>query len=299
MMRKKVPMYLLALLMHWYDSQTSYVRWDNIESNLFSLSNGVRQGSLLSPLLFAFYMDDLSTELNSLPIGCTSGSRVLNHLFYADDIVLLSPSVIGLRRLVSCCEQYADSHDVIFNPAKSVNIRFASENISYQPGTIRVNGTALRWTDSVKYLGVTLTRNLDDRLEINSQMRNFYARANCLSRTFTQCSISVKLLLFQSFCLNFYLVHLWLKFPQFVFNRFRIAVNNMLRKLIGLPRYSSASEMFVFYRLDNVDAMIRKQRANFYRRLLTCENPLVRSFVDSFAFASSPLRLLIIEQTII
>ena len=47
------------------------------------------QGGILSPFLFNVYMDDLSVNLKKCPTGCIAGGTVVNHLMYADDIVLL------------------------------------------------------------------------------------------------------------------------------------------------------------------------------------------------------------------
>ena len=67
-------------------------------SNTLSVSNGVRQGGLLSPYLFNVYMDGLSTLLTET--GCMAGEIAVNHLMYADDIVPMSPSATGLQKLL-------------------------------------------------------------------------------------------------------------------------------------------------------------------------------------------------------
>ena len=63
----------------------SCVRWDNSWSEFFMLSFGVRQGSVLSPLLFAVYINDL---IMSFPNNCG-----VYAILYADDILLISPTV--------------------------------------------------------------------------------------------------------------------------------------------------------------------------------------------------------------
>jgi hypothetical protein len=73
--------------------------WGNIYSNNVSASNGVRQGDKVSPFLFNLYMDELSAILDKADIGCVIGNQKINHLLYADDIVLFSPSVRGLQGL--------------------------------------------------------------------------------------------------------------------------------------------------------------------------------------------------------
>ena len=78
------------------------VRWGGgaggVLSDNLSVSNGVRQGGILSPYLCNVYMDGLSTLLTET--GCMSGEIVVNHLMYADDIVLMSPPAIGLQKLL-------------------------------------------------------------------------------------------------------------------------------------------------------------------------------------------------------
>ena len=63
------------------------VRWGGSVSSKFTVSNGVRQGGILSPFLFNVYMDDLSVNLKKCPTGCIAGGTVVNHLMYAGDIV--------------------------------------------------------------------------------------------------------------------------------------------------------------------------------------------------------------------
>ena len=72
----------------WYTTQTMYVRWNNVISSGVGVSNGVRQGGILSPYLFCVYMDDLSNKLNDIKVGCTIGATLINHRMYADDLVL-------------------------------------------------------------------------------------------------------------------------------------------------------------------------------------------------------------------
>ena len=64
------------------------MRWGDSFSESFNVSNGVRQGSVLSPLLFAVYLDELLVELSVSGVGCYWGSLFAGVFAYADDIVL-------------------------------------------------------------------------------------------------------------------------------------------------------------------------------------------------------------------
>ncbi len=57
-------------------------------SQPFLVSNGVHQGGILSPYLFNIYMDDLSKNAFACKTGCINGLVLLNHLMYADDLVI-------------------------------------------------------------------------------------------------------------------------------------------------------------------------------------------------------------------
>ena len=95
-----MPDVFVRLLVYWYRTQNTCVRWGTACSEMFTVSNGVRQGGILSPLFFNVYMDGLSEILCRTECGCTMGGRMINHLMYADDLVILSPSAKGLQRLV-------------------------------------------------------------------------------------------------------------------------------------------------------------------------------------------------------
>ena len=67
-----------------------YIRWGNSLSDSFKVSNGVRQGSVLSPVLFSVYLDGFLEELGNSGVGCHWGCLFAGAICYADDIVLES-----------------------------------------------------------------------------------------------------------------------------------------------------------------------------------------------------------------
>ena len=87
---------LLKLLFNMYTQQTMTVQWGNVTSDDFKTSNGVKQGSVLSPILFTLYMDVLLSRFKSCGFGCYIGQSFVGALGYADDIVLLTPTPYSL-----------------------------------------------------------------------------------------------------------------------------------------------------------------------------------------------------------
>jgi len=66
LIQRKVPMCFVRLLKHWYKEQTIQIKWGKHFSKLFHVSNGVRQGGVLSPHLFAVYVNQWSPTFLSL-----------------------------------------------------------------------------------------------------------------------------------------------------------------------------------------------------------------------------------------
>ena len=67
---RKTLIMLVRILLFWYTKQTMCVNWRNCMSDYFYVSNGVRQGGILSLKLYSAYVDDLSDYLVKSQIGC-------------------------------------------------------------------------------------------------------------------------------------------------------------------------------------------------------------------------------------
>ena len=76
-----------------YTNQNCDVQWDCSHSNMFKIFNGVKQGSVISPLLFTFYIDSLFLVLKQLGLGCHVELTYAGAFGYADDIALVAPSL--------------------------------------------------------------------------------------------------------------------------------------------------------------------------------------------------------------
>jgi len=69
------------------------VKWGTNYSSPFTVTNGVRQGGVLSPCLFAAYLDEFSIQLGSARVGCTVGNMIVNNLMFAGDVCSAPVSV--------------------------------------------------------------------------------------------------------------------------------------------------------------------------------------------------------------
>ena len=81
----------IRILKNWYDNELICVRWNNVVSSFFRVTCGVRQGGILSPMLFIVFADDMLIKLSKH--GCSMFGHSLGALMYADDLVLLVPTI--------------------------------------------------------------------------------------------------------------------------------------------------------------------------------------------------------------
>ena len=213
------------------------IKWGQSTSSFFTVSNGVRQGGILSPRLFAVYVDDLSKHLHDARSGCFIGHQCINHVMYADDICLLAPSALGLQKLLEMCYGFSQDNDIIFNSLKSVYVVL---DISYSVHLCIYIEKKLSRIHETKYLGCFLSDYQSDGVEISKQIPTLYTRSNKLLRMFSYCTIDVKKQLFRSYCSSLYCCALWSDYRKATYRKLTVAFNNIHRRLLGLPWRCSA-----------------------------------------------------------
>ena len=216
LLEKGVSPLFIRILIFIYKNQYCDVKWNSSYSYRFSVSNGVRQGAVSSPLLFSVYIDGLILLLRKSGLGCRINTFYYGVLGYADDLLLMSSSRSGLQAMVTICEEFAKLRKLKFSthldPAKSKTkclifskVKSARDNVA----PIILNGDPLPWVDSVKHLGNLLEFDNSMKTDCVLKRGKFIGKINSLLQEFHYVEPQIMIKLINIYCTSFYGSNLW------------------------------------------------------------------------------------------
>ena len=102
---------------------------------------------------------------------------------YADDLLLLSASVVDLQKMLDSCGSVGDSLQIKFNCKKSADMIIGGNKLSPIAPFI-INGSQIQWVDTVKYLGVIFSSAKRLSVDYKEIRRNFFVSVNTI---FSKC----------------------------------------------------------------------------------------------------------------
>ena len=180
LMVKRIPQNLLELLENWFRCGSTCVKWGAHISEFFALNAGIRQGGVLSPYLFALYIDSVVDKVRSTNVGCTVNGACLSILLYANDIILLAPTVMALQQLVMACEDELSWLDMHINVNKTFCIRIGPKYRVDPAKIVTRSGLEIEWADTIRYLGIYLRRHSVFMCCLDNHKRSFYRSFNAI-----------------------------------------------------------------------------------------------------------------------
>ena len=248
---RNIPALALRAMLDLYQRQLLRTVWKGCVSQSFTSSNGIRQGGIISPLLFCIYMDELLKRLETEGVGCWIGKHYLGSLGYADDLTVASPSGGGLKQMVATCEKFGDEYSVEYNPTKTLCCVFSRKRVRVKP-EVCLAGVPLVWVESVKHLGNQLDSDLSEKTEIRNKKGDLINRVNKVIATLENSSDNIKIKLFNSQCAHFYGAQAWNLTDKAV-DSFQITWNRSVRRLLNLPH--ATHTRFLPHLIDTPNAL--------------------------------------------
>ena len=180
LMNRSVPLGLLNVLEHWFRICVTCVRFGSSVSSFISLECGVRQGGVLSPHLFNIYIDDIIKKVSNCNYSCNVRFTCVSIFMYADDLILLSPSITLLQKLFQIVEEELIAMEMSINPTKSSCIRFGPRYDVVCAQITTQDGSKIPWVKSCIYLGIEMFAYRSFKCVFDIAKKSFYKSFNAI-----------------------------------------------------------------------------------------------------------------------
>ena len=133
----------------------------DIGTEWFKCHLGVKQGDVISPTLFAIYIDDLVSELRELGVGIKIGDDIINSLLYADDIVLIAANEDDLQLLLKKLNSWCSKWRLEVNMLKTNVMHVRKAQAKRSDYSFLFEGRRVEYCERYKYLGITINEHLN------------------------------------------------------------------------------------------------------------------------------------------
>jgi hypothetical protein len=242
------------------------------------VANGVKQGGIMSPVLFTMYVDDLLIRLRDSGLGCRIKDEYIGAIAYADDITLICPSIRGINTMLKICKNFADEFEILFNEKKTVCIKFGNNVCTNEH--IVFNGVNINWQDSVKHLGNIVNISNTDNSDCEYKSSIFIGSVNKLLSNFGTVQPDILCNLFYSYCCSLYGCQLW-KFNTSCFNQLGIYWNKAVRRLFNLPYRTHSWILGPLMNKLHIRKQLYIRSIKFLMHLYTCKNTIVNVCIEN------------------
>ena len=180
LMNRSVPNMLLAVLENWFHIHTTCVSFGSAMSSFFCLEYGIRQGGVLSPQLFNMYIDDVIRHTSNSKYCCNIRFTCVNIFMYADDLILMSPSVTVLQKLFEIVEEELTALEMSINPSKSSCITFGPRYNTRCANITAHDGSEIPWVKTIHYVGIEMKSPRLFTCVFDTAKKSFYKAFNAI-----------------------------------------------------------------------------------------------------------------------
>jgi hypothetical protein len=264
LMDRNLPRRFIAILVYWYSFNQAVVKWGSAISYVIRLRAGVRQGGVLSPMLFNIYIDTLISKLKRARYGLCFYGIYVGCILYADDVLLMANSLHEMQCMLDICDDVINELDLSFNTKKSCAIRFGKRrNMSCTE--LKLGADSIQFVETVRYLGVMLKSGVNFTCDIGPAKVCFYRAFNQLLYK-CKCSHAELLVvhMLKSICLPILLYSMDIIAPvSSVFTDLNNVMNIACMKIFSITDVDSIIYMKAVFGINDIEKLCKMRLCKF------------------------------------
>lgn len=275
MLERGYPLGIVKLIGSYLHQRKLRVKVQDALSTFRPMEAGVPQGSVLSPHLFNIYTSDLPrADRTSLAL-------------YADDTAIVARSWQAaqvtryLQEAASSLEEWCNRWKVEINAEKSKAILFRRKRTQTPGDPVNMYNEDINWTDSIKYLGVTMDKTLTWKAHTDEAVRKAKVtrtKLNPMVGRQSRLNLRNKLTLIRSIIQPqlTYASVAWGYLARSHLKRIQAVENVALRNAVDAPWYVRNEDIFRDLEYKPVTEVIQERAKKLFVKTEEHENPLIR-----------------------
>ena len=277
LMNHNLPKFVISIILYWYENSFSIIKWNNCLSEKVKLTHGVRQGGVLSPILFAIVVDDILCTLNNSNMGCKVFGMPFVAIMYADDIILMTASVQHMQILIDVCVKELKSIDLTVNPSKTMWLRIGIRNkVTCSP--LNVDSLSVNCVEETKILGTIIVSSTKFKISLSKNKTSFFISVNNLFSKLGCSDVAVFISLMNSHCLSTLLYNLEvLDLSKSEVNSLNFVLTRTFMKLFKTFSNENILNCMFYSGQLPIDLILLTRKASFLKKLIKKDNLLTQT----------------------
>lgn len=264
----------LRFVANLYWQQNATVKVNNKMTENIEIHRGVRQGCILSPMIFNIYSEKIFDEaLTGSKEGIKVNGVLINNLRYADDTVIIADSREDLQILINKVTEACNKYGLNLNIKKTKYMSVSKSSIDDR--TCKVNGVPLERAHSITYLGCTLDEDWDHTTEVKCRIEKARAAYTRLKKVLSShdihMGIRTRMVRCYVFSVLLYGVEAW------------TLTENLLKRL-------EAFEMWVYRRMLRISWMDRVTNVEVMSRMKKAKEIIIEVKTRKLAYFGHIMR---------
>ena len=284
----ETPKLVVDIIEYIYCNSYVRVAFGDSLSKEWKLGNGVRQGGILSPLLFNFYLNSMINEISKLRVGCQLNYSMFNIICYADDIVLLAPSRNGLKVLIDTAYLCLVKLGLRLNTSKSNYIVFRNPKSKSPQTSMEINGVDINKVFNCTYLGISISDDLNISSDLDRLLNTFLKQFNSFYGRFYFMNQQILNFLFATFTSSFYGIEISYNRDSCLtkLRRMAIAYHKCVKKIAHFNMWDSNHEACSLVGVPIFKHLMNKRLVLFLFRTINSNSPCLSNLSYFFRYKS-------------